>query len=156
MRLLVMSLFLFGCGTSYRASNHTSDGGYSELRLNDRAYQVYFTGKGTSTKDAAHRYALRRAAQLTVQHGFAGFLVNDDQTRAQVDTFGGVASTAQLTIRMLTAEEVAQAPPQLIVYDPRLVLKQVDTPSSRAPVTVPPAAPPSAKRAACGEPGAPC
>ena len=139
-----LALAMAGCATGYHQSGFA--GGYSETQLNERTFEVRFRGNGYTRPSAAERGALHRAAELTVQMGFYGFYVvgqnTDVLTTSRTDpvnctrignstTCSGGDTTyvrkpdAALTISMVRQVEAAQIPPNVIVYDARLILSQM-------------------------------
>lgn len=66
-------LFLNGCITPYQHSGF--GGGYSEMKLAEDTYQVYFSGNGFTGKDKVKKMLLRRSAELTVANGYRYFAI---------------------------------------------------------------------------------
>jgi hypothetical protein len=142
--LLILAFWCVGCATGYGPSGF--GGGYSEIRLSARAWQVTFGGNGHTSQELAHSYALRRAAELTLASGYQAFYVagetqNVRQTNFQApvncvsngpytNCYGGQVSTTnrpttRLDITMVTGIEATQAPPGYLVYDARMILAQI-------------------------------
>lgn len=126
--IVVVAMALAGCATGYHPAGRT--GGFSELRLNDRAYEVSFSGNGYTNSERARRFALRRAADLTLQAHFSHFVVDGQGADTNV-SFSSVNGEAQVVSRpsatvrfhMLTAEEAGASPPGA-VYDAATILAQ--------------------------------
>ena len=57
-------------------------GGYSEMRLSARGYEVSFVGNGFTGAEQVRRAVLRRAAELAISAGFDGFWLVDRQNDA--------------------------------------------------------------------------
>jgi hypothetical protein len=133
-----------GCATGYHPSG--LGGGFSELRLSQRAWQVNFAGNGYTSPERAHSFALRRAAELTLASGYQAFYVaGENQSVNQVNiqqpvncfsngpytncSGGGVDTInrprTRLDITMVTGQESAQAPPGYLVYDANMLLAQI-------------------------------
>lgn len=55
---------LAGCATGYQPRGFT--GGYSEMQMSSRVYQVTFEGNGYTSPSRARNYALKRAAHLAM------------------------------------------------------------------------------------------
>jgi hypothetical protein len=149
MRRTVLAVTLaaglaIGCATRYHSDGF--GGGYSELQLNARTFQVRFRGNGYTRTAAAERGAMRRAAELTAQRGFYGFLVVNQATDIRTSSYtdpvrcstigssttcnGGDTTTyhkpdASITIQMVTQFEAAQMNPGAVVYDARMILAQM-------------------------------
>jgi hypothetical protein len=141
---LPLVLALGGCATGYHQSGF--GGGYSETQLNARTFEVHFEGNGYTRAAEAQRGALHRAAELTAQSGYFGFYVvnqgTDIRTSSYTDpvncTHIGSSTTctggdttqirkpdSSLTISMVRQDEAAQMPPNIVIYDARLVLAQM-------------------------------
>lgn len=141
--LAIAALLTSGCYTGYHPKNFV--GGYSEMRLNERAFEVSFDGNGYTSSGLARRYALRRAAELAVQMGYAGFWVAGENhevsssvytTPVHCSSYGGSTTcsggdsipinkpSSTITINMVTANEARQPPTGIVVYDARMLLSQ--------------------------------
>ena len=142
--LSIVVLMLSSCATGYHPLSFS--GGYSELRLSARGWQVRFAGNGATAPERAHSFALRRAAELTLESGYQAFYVaSESQTNSQSSfsspqtcTYsGGIANCsgggdtivnkpgARIDITMVTRQEAAQTPPRYLVYDARVILGQL-------------------------------
>ena len=77
---LVMAMTLAACASqpAYRAAENGGYG-YSETKLTDTQYRVYFKGKG-SDKTKAMDYAMLRAAEITLDQGYDWFVVANRET----------------------------------------------------------------------------
>ena len=77
---LIMGLTLAACASqpAYRAAENGGYG-YSETKLTDTQYRVYFKGKG-SDKTKAMDYAMLRAAEVTLNEGYDWFVVANRET----------------------------------------------------------------------------
>lgn len=69
--------FLSACATPtlYQPAAAPGAQGYSEMALEDRRYRVSFRSGGDTTLEASRDLALRRAADLTLEHGYEWFAV---------------------------------------------------------------------------------
>lgn len=77
---LMVSFLLMACASSPVYSPASDNGfGYSHSQLDNNSYRVHFKMRGDDTKQAMD-YAMRRAAQLTLEKGYDWFVVNDQQT----------------------------------------------------------------------------
>lgn len=71
----------------YTANNETGFG-YSETRIENNRYQIVYRGSGGMRPETVESYALRRAAELTIQNSYEWFrVVNRSIAR---DSRGGV------------------------------------------------------------------
>jgi|GEM_PF-752319 len=68
--LLVITT-LAGCATAYQKRG--LGGGYSETRMDDTHYAVYFDGNGYASKDRVWYFWIYRCAQLTLEKGYTYF-----------------------------------------------------------------------------------
>jgi hypothetical protein len=78
LRLLgvMLTALLAGCATSYQSTGFT--GGYTETQLAPDAFRISFQGNGFTSSDRAQDFALLRAADVTLSHGFHYFgIVNE-------------------------------------------------------------------------------
>ncbi|HWH17881.1 MAG TPA: hypothetical protein VNT77_06020 [Allosphingosinicella sp.] len=68
------ALALSACAaTPYRPVGQRSHGGYSEISLGQGRFLVRFEGNARTPQDRVERYMLRRAAELTLAHGYDWF-----------------------------------------------------------------------------------
>ena len=138
MNKLIITLFLMlpliGCATQYQPSGLS--GGYTDQMTGSNTATVEFRGNGFMNATKAKRFAMKRAAELTLERGFDYFLIESggDYTknaslpsRIRCSTFGsstrcretGGGSVSkprtQLDIRMFNGK----APNQSGFYDAR-------------------------------------
>jgi hypothetical protein len=71
--------FLFcSCATPYKSNGIA--GGYSETALAPDVYRISFQGNGYTSRDRAQDFAVLRAADLTLSHGYHYFaVINETQ-----------------------------------------------------------------------------
>lgn len=92
----VLLALLVGCVTPYAPSSLRGGRvGYDDVRVADDAYLVSFAGSGYTSDEQALNYAMLRAAEVGLAHGFAFFSVelrryNGSTTYAGELTTGGV------------------------------------------------------------------
>ena len=112
MRVIhVIVIFVAGCATQYQPVGLT--GGYSEIPLNNRMYDVRFDGNGYTAPEAVRQGALRRACELTVLANESHFVIvqedaSQEVTEIVVDTVTKPAYAVR--IRILTASEIGREP----------------------------------------------
>lgn len=85
MRALIMVLvlsFVSGCATSYHKAGFRGRG-YQDIQLQTDEFQVSFAGNVKLSQAKARQYALRRAAELTIEHGFDYFVVTSEGSFAK-------------------------------------------------------------------------
>ena len=140
---LVVAVLAVGCATGYGPSGF--GGGYSEVQLNDRTFQVRFSGNGWTSASEAQSGAMRRAAELTEHYGFYGFTVHGQNTNMRTSVYtpptscstigtttvcnGGDPQVTEkpdsvMTITMVTLDEAQHMDPAVVVYDARMILAQ--------------------------------
>ena len=87
---VIISIFLFaGCATQYKADGLT--GGYSQIQINEKTWQVSFRGNGYTSKNRAQKFAMRRAAEITIEQGFTHFIIT--QSSSQISTMETAGSS---------------------------------------------------------------
>ena len=86
-------LLLASCATPYQAQTHS--GGYTDRQVAPGVYRITFQGNRFTTNVRAKDFALRRAAELTLDAGVAYFLI----TSAAPSNAG----YAEITIRLQSA-----------------------------------------------------
>lgn len=70
---VLVSGVLVGCATPYQPSGFS--GGYTEMAYGNDIYFVAFRGNGFTSSETVQGYALRRAAELTINKGYKYFIV---------------------------------------------------------------------------------
>lgn len=145
--LIFITIMLSACSTPYQKKESglkglftSYSGGYSEQMLAENVAVVTFKANGYSTKENAHKFALRRSAELTLERNFDYFSVEGDSidvtvsshtspVRCSSSTFGGVSCTgggtttshkpvAKINIRMFKGE----APERTGFHNARILL----------------------------------
>jgi hypothetical protein len=67
------SLISAGCATQY--TGRSLAGGYSDTQLAPDAFRITFSGNGFTSSERTQDFALLRAADLTLSHGFRYFAI---------------------------------------------------------------------------------
>ena len=75
--LAILALNLNGCATSYHKAGFMGMG-YQDTQLQEDEFQVSFGGNVKLSQAKAREYALRRAAELTTEHGFDYFVITNE------------------------------------------------------------------------------
>ncbi len=94
LTLIVGCAFLFfvaGCATPYQPVG--LGGGYSETQLAPDVFRVNVRGNGYTSNERAQDFALLRAAELTLQHGFKYFAIIDESSSTDVSTYSTPGSS---------------------------------------------------------------
>jgi hypothetical protein len=110
--LLLAALLLAGCQTKYQETGLT--GGYKDKQLGPDRYQISASGNGYTSEQRIADMMMLRAAELTLQHGYARFLVETQNTRMKT-TYGSSGPmlipidwpAGSMTIRMLKPGDAA-------------------------------------------------
>lgn len=99
----IVALVISSCATPYQA--RSGMGGYTELQLNERLYEVTFRGNGFQVR----LYTMLRAAELAKENGYTHFVImgeeaevdksiaelTPDRIETKPDGYGGVTSTVR-------------------------------------------------------------
>lgn len=68
----IFPLCLFGCATAYKPGG--SGDGYSEMEMAADKFRIHFDGNANTPTERSRDFALLRAADVTLEHGFAYFV----------------------------------------------------------------------------------
>jgi hypothetical protein len=63
-----------------------ASGGFSDVRVAANRYRVTFAGNSLTSRQRVETYLLYRAAELTVERGYDGFVIVDRDTDRNVET----------------------------------------------------------------------
>ncbi|HYG33508.1 MAG TPA: hypothetical protein VEC99_01910 [Clostridia bacterium] len=83
---LVPALLLCSCATDFRPAKKNGSG-YSDEQVAADQFRVGYKGKFDASLEDAYDFALLRAAQVTLQHGFSCFAVVDVTNTSSVKEF---------------------------------------------------------------------
>ena len=75
-----------GCATPYRALKTRT--GYFDHRITEDTFTVGFRGNAATREETVELYVFRRAAELTLQHGYKYFVVLDEKGRTRTGSIG--------------------------------------------------------------------
>ena len=75
LAILLATVFIVSCATTYQAQSWT--GGFKETQLDTDIYTVRFSGNGYTSNSRASDFTLLRSAELTLEKGYAYFVVVD-------------------------------------------------------------------------------
>jgi hypothetical protein len=110
--LVLAAALVAGCQTKYQETGLT--GGYKDKQLGPDRYQISASGNGYTSEQRIADMMLLRAAELTLQRGYARFLVESRNTKMK--TTYGVSGpmvipidwpAGSMTIRMLKPGDAA-------------------------------------------------
>ena len=79
---LLVALFCSACATQYGQQGFT--GGYKETQLAPDVWRVNVQGNGYTSAERVADFALLRAAELTLDHGYSYFVVASEQDRTKL------------------------------------------------------------------------
>lgn len=85
---LAMTVVIAGCATPYKADGY--GGGYSDVQLAEDTFRIAFKGNDATSRTRAEEFALLRAAEVTLAHGFRFFTLSD--ARSSLNYAGTVSS----------------------------------------------------------------
>lgn len=85
--VLVAAVLLASCATQYQRQGPT--GGYTDTQIAPDVFRVTIRGNAFLSDEQAHRFAMRRAAEITIQRGFTYLTIIESSS-------GSVSSVAQL------------------------------------------------------------
>lgn len=117
MRKLIIGIFtlcvLSACVTKYQPAGLT--GGYSEMQLNNNAYQVHFSGNGYTSSNTVKAYLLRRCAELTIEKGYKYFIIKGSSSEVSSSTIGGnsCSTKGNYNMRNYNSRTTCSAPRQV-------------------------------------------
>ena len=83
---LTGALLVGACATPYRSEKHGA--GYSEFRITDDTFSVTFRANSATREETVDKYILRRASELTLEHGFGFFVVFKETGRNRSSSIG--------------------------------------------------------------------
>lgn len=87
---MALSLFATGCvatSTPYQpiSSANRVEGGYSQVQLASNIFRVTFAGNSFTSRERVEASLLYRAAELTLQHRYDWFIIEDREVERQVE-----------------------------------------------------------------------
>ena len=115
--IFVVPVFVLGlvaACTSYQASGLS--GGFSETRLSQTSYQVYFRGNTYTSPARVEKFVLRRAAELALENGFRYFVLDLPQNLDRNDFFGQYSQRG-ITVRFVEAATTDSADAVVVIQD---------------------------------------
>jgi hypothetical protein len=117
---ILLLLTAIGCATSYQPSGF--GGGYSDTQLAPDVFRVVFRGNGHTDAERVQDFALLRASELTLQHGYVCFvLINEGSnvTPININTPGYAETTGSGSIsgnRVTYSENTTYYPGQTYTF----------------------------------------
>lgn len=77
--------------TRYVPANNKGEEGYSHMKLTDNQYRVLFSGNKKTDRNAVKDYAMLHAAELTLDLGYAWFVIADSETNIETKEVNQIA-----------------------------------------------------------------
>lgn len=108
-------LFLTSCATSYHREGLFGDG-YSEIITNPDSFIVTFKGNAQTSPETALRYALLRASELTLNHGYNYFVVISSTDRSSSYNYTTTHTDASASANAKSAKTTAQESSSTTTY----------------------------------------
>jgi hypothetical protein len=91
--VIFITIMLSACSTPYQKRESglkrllkSYSGGYSEQMLSENVAVVTFKANGYTSKEKAHKFALRRSAELTLERNYDYFSVEGDAIDVSVSS----------------------------------------------------------------------
>jgi len=79
---VVLLVLLSGCATAYQPKSFA--GGYSETRLGETIFQVFFRGNAYTSRERTTDFTLLRSAELALESGFRYFVIVESEKHSAV------------------------------------------------------------------------
>jgi len=76
--LFIIALFLASCATNYHSRGMMGTG-YNDFRLGSDRFTITLRGNQYTTSEDVRKYALQRASELTLRHGYLYFAVAEEK-----------------------------------------------------------------------------
>lgn len=89
LSLLAAAATLAACASAAPYQPLSKGIGYSEQQLESNRYRVSFAGNGATPKATVENYMLYRAAEVTLQRGYDGFLITNREVQLAPQSGGG-------------------------------------------------------------------
>lgn len=110
---LILAIVTFGCATSYQSQNFFGNG-YSDIKTNPDSFIVNFKGNAYSHYDKVLKYALKRAAHLTLKNGFKYFrIITTNEHSKYTSTDAVFSKEPALSIHIKCSKEPTHDPSEI-------------------------------------------
>lgn len=84
--VMVVGLGPGGCATPYQSAR--GGDGYMDYRIATDVFAVSFRGGAGTREETVDKYLLRRASELTLEHGFTYFVILSEKERTRSGSIG--------------------------------------------------------------------
>lgn len=118
LTLLLPPLLLVGCATPYQPKSLL--GGYRDFQISNDTFSVTFEGNQYLDRSRLKQYLLRRAAEVTLGHGFSHFAIVQQVDQSHTSTY---VSWTSLTITATPQETMTI---RCYKEDPGLTVQAID------------------------------
>lgn len=88
--LLLLASVLGACATATPYQPIHDNYGYSEQKLENNRYRVWFAGNSRTPRETVENYVLYRAAEITLDNGYDYFVMSDRSTEGDRDRSNGM------------------------------------------------------------------
>ena len=85
LSMALLASMVSACATPYQPKGFS--GGYSETRLAEDLFRVWFTGNGKTSKERVNDFGLLRSAELALENGFRYFVIVNSETGSTVSSY---------------------------------------------------------------------
>ena len=127
--IVLCGCLITACSGSHKATQ-LSQAGYSEIRSHQNQFVIDFTGAGMTSIEKVEEYALMRAAEATLAHGYNYFRVERKQDLSKKKSIKSVSGNDLAEFSLFQAEKkrksIEEVSPSVRLYikcykdDPRL------------------------------------
>lgn len=126
---LLLTLII-SCSTPYKKDGFM--GGFSEMKVNEKTWKVDFRGNAYTSSRTVENFALRRAAELTIEQGYSHFVLSESSLdiKKGINYWSGKARlytkpSANTYIILLSENEAKELiSTEKMVFDAKLFLTQ--------------------------------
>lgn len=89
-------VFFTACATKYQPLSYT--GGYSETRISEDTFNVYFKGNGRVTFERSNDFTLLRSAELAIMNGYNYFEVVNSNNRTALYLNADISNSGDVNL----------------------------------------------------------
>lgn len=93
----IIALTITGCATGYHSTGYS--GGYTDAKLSENAFSVMFSGNTHTSRERVKDFALLRACEVCLSHGFSYFEVTSDISGTGFAAGGNICPYRKVSIK---------------------------------------------------------
>ena len=117
---------LVSCATMYQPEGFT--GGYSETRIGENVWRIFFRGNASTSPERAIDFALLRSAEVCLETGYRYFIIAESANERNISV--GVINTTIYTLTRPSSTNtvvcfVERPTGYSVVYDARFVADSI-------------------------------